>query len=174
MFQMIIKCREFTDQYICIPKWTKFQRVYRNHSVFQFDYPSVWADSCPCQAKNFFCLCIGLPYLHIDLSPREDASRTSMIPIRCWPLTLISFFDMALCSGHSFFVLLHSHSLFAKDANVRQSCPYKKSYSWPLYNLDLCHLCRWWGHFLRVCLPVFILLNISLILTLTIPIIESN
>ena len=46
-------------------------------------------------------------------------------------------FDMALCSGHSFFVLWHSHTIFGTPMYHHGLLCH--IHSWPLYYLDLWH-----------------------------------
>ena len=62
----------------------------------------------------------------------EGASSTCMILIRHWPLTS---YDMALCSGLSFFVLWHNHNLFGMW--VYHHGTRCHAHSWTLYDLDL-------------------------------------
>ena len=63
--------------------------------------------------RNFF-FALALAYMyhvwHMGASPSDDVMPTFMTPIwpNLWPQGQIyKVFDMVLCSGHSFFVLLH-------------------------------------------------------------------
>ena len=68
-------------------------------------------------------------------SPWEDVS-CNVHDLDLWPQGQIySVYDMALCTGHSFFGLWHSHTMFCTWGYHRATmcCVH----SWPLYDIDL-------------------------------------
>lgn len=69
-------------------------RVYRKHSVCKSVCPSVCAGSCPA----LLCFDIGLSYLARVYYHEPEGQ-------------IYRDFDKALCSGHSLFMLWHSHTI---------------------------------------------------------------
>ena len=87
---------------------------------------------------TIFDLTLANHIWHKCLSPWEDVTSTFMILIRHSPLTSMSNFrvyDMVLCSGLSFFVLRHSHTLFGTW--VYHHGTMRHVNTWPLKGLDL-------------------------------------
>ena len=81
---------------------------------------------------------IGIPYLaHWSITMRGCVIYW-MILIRQWPLSsrlIYRVYDMTLCSGLSFFVLWHNHTLF--DMWVYHHGRMCRVHSWTLYDLGL-------------------------------------
>ena len=66
-----------------------------------------------CPANNYFWFDIGIPYLAHGSSTMRGSIKYIHDPVRRWPLTSTSnnrVYDIALCSGLSFFILWHSHT----------------------------------------------------------------
>ena len=114
------------------PPWTKFRRVYRNHSICLSVCPSMRQSVClqvHVRPITFFCLTLANHIWHMGVSQWDDVSCTFMIHIGCWPLTSLSnlyrVFDMFSFPAHNlFFGLTLADYMFG---------------TWVYYHERMCH-----------------------------------
>ena len=83
--------------------------------------------TCLCiQPTTSVCFDIGPSYLtHRSLSPWDNVLHTFMILTPHWPWPegqICWVFDMALCKGHSFFLLWHSQTIFGTWVYHHELC----------------------------------------------------
>ena len=81
---------------------------------------------------------------HMGPSPWQDVSRTLkiLIDLELWPQGQIyRVYNMTLCSGLSFFVLLHSHTLFGTWVYHHGTMCHVHLWPWPFYSFYLVSIC---------------------------------
>lgn len=110
--------------------------------VLKLNYLKVWIRQglflC-IKPTTSVCFDIGTSYLtHRSLSPWDNVLHTFMILTPHWPWPegqICRVFDMALCKGHSYFLLWHSQTIFGTwVCHYRMICHIQ---SWPSYDLYL-------------------------------------
>ena len=90
------------------PPWMKFRLVYRNYSVCLS--VRLCADSCP--VNNLFLVWHWFTIFGTWVYHHEGHHQGQIYRV----------YDMVLCSGLSFFVLWHSHTLFARECITTVPC----------------------------------------------------